>query len=463
MVRYESDWQHTCEKDPKKESKMTTRIIDSGISIKHASNWTVSEAMREIIQNWLDVKHEFGCSGQLNYNSNLGYAFIHDSGPGLKIEHFAFGNNDKAEDSIGQFGEGFKSAFITLLRNNRTIDIRSNGLLIKPFFKISENFNTETLHYEIIEMKTISKGTNIRITCTAEEFENGKSYFSKLSVKFNWVEKDRMSLPGGTIYVNGSKVGNINKALYSYHFTRLEAGHFINRDRDAVDLNKVNPYIEYILEHLSSRKAAAVILKAFLQGTNCYEDTLVLRSPESNRAWHSTFVNLFGKKVLLSSGIEKDANAVYRGYRIIEGAGWNLGGFLKSIGVKSADDVFKEIAIKKTSSHSVKVSELTREEVSNLRWAKKMVAKYYSDPGNVAVSKDLEKLTGNVEGTVQGCFVRKTNKIFILRAALSDRIKTLEVLLHETVHKVSGATDISAEFEQALLSVSVGIIQMVEA
>jgi hypothetical protein len=438
------------------------RVVDSGISLKHAKDWTIGEAVREVVQNWLDVKNEFSCKGEIVYNKEKGYAYFLDKGPGLQIGHLAFGNNDKAEGSIGQFGEGLKSAMVTLVRNSRKVDIRSLGKVIVPFVQVSENFGVETLHYRITDAKTVGIGTLIRVYCTEEEFQTGKNYFTALQPHIEWIEANRISLPGGNIYVNGSRIGRVDNALFSYHLTRDEAGTIINRDRNAVDLNKAGKLVREIINNTRSLSVAKEILQAAVgekANENHWEIGLNIYSMNDS-IWLEAFHKIWGKTYVRSSGdMETDQQAVYRGYNIIPHLDYTRESLLGSFGIPNSAEILQKVASKQRKvNHTVKHSDLTPTERENLSWVKRTVKEYYAEPGTVFVSTNLNEETGNVNGNVQGCWDPKKERIGLLRSILSDRKVLLHVLLHETVHKVSGCNDITHEFEDALLAVAVNII-----
>lgn len=444
-----------------------TTTIDSGISVKHAKAWTISEALREVVQNLLDVKAEFHCTGYIDGSSRPGYYSFVDAGPGLKIEHLAFGNNDKSEKSIGQFGEGLKSAILTLTRSGRKVLISSCGFRITPSIQVSNAFNVETLHYQVAEVTgKQSVGTRVTVQCTEAEVEEAKAYFAELDKAFTWVEKNSISLPGGSIYVNGSRIGTISDALFSYHLTREQAGNIVNRDRNAVDMDKAGEMIESLIGHTWSTKVTEKILFNLIHpngNRSCFEAKLDFFSYHDS-AWRKGWSKVFGveyTKVVLSTDPSSDANAAYRGYIVINGAGYGQARMLRSFGIKSAQDVAKPIKASK-GIKTIKLEDLSSDEKENLNWVKKTIKKYYGDTGPISVSEELGESAGVVSGVVLGLYSSKLGKIFIQKSLLTDRKALLHTTLHETVHKVSGCDDVTSEFEDALLQVATGIIMSQE-
>ncbi len=215
------------------------RLLGTAISPEYIKDWTISMAIRELLQNLLDTKREFGASGAARYNKKRGMAELKDDGPGLELRHLALGISEKGADSVGQFGEGLKLALLLFAREGRSIEIRSKDYRLAPVIRPSE-FGTETLFFEVEEMGSSIQGTTVRFKCSQDELNDGKSYFPtefKVSSehKVSWVLKDKISLPGGRIFINGSLVATIEDALFSYHLFGEGAKKISNRDRSIVD------------------------------------------------------------------------------------------------------------------------------------------------------------------------------------------------------------------------------------
>ena len=205
----------------------TTRLLGTAISPEYIRDWNISMAIRELLQNLLDTKREFGASGAARYNKKQGIAELRDDGPGLELRHLALGISEKGAGSVGQFGEGLKLALLLFARENRFIEVRSKNYRLTPLIKESE-FGTETLFFGVEELGSYVQGTIIRFRCSQKELNEGKSYFPtefKVSSEYrvSWVLKDKISLPGGRVFVNGSMVTTLENALFSYHLWGREA------------------------------------------------------------------------------------------------------------------------------------------------------------------------------------------------------------------------------------------------
>ena len=130
---------------------------------------------------------------------------------------------------------------------------------------------------------------------------------------------------------------------------------------------------------------------------------------------------------------------------------------LNYVGVKTATEIAAEDG--KKSNKRIAIKDLTDEERSNLKIAKRLVEKYYNPVGEVIIMEDLTGMVNAARGlTINGACELKTGKIYLRREILSNLHQTLHTLLHEAVHKYTGADDCTAAFERALTEVSVNII-----
>ncbi len=448
--------------------RMEVKRIVTGISPNYVKNWDTVKAIRELIQNYLDSKSEFGCKGYICYKR--GMAVIKDFGPGLEPKHLALGISEKSQGAIGKYGEGLKLALLVMAREFRKIEVRSKGMIIRPTIEHSDLYGTEVMVFNIQPMQPCHakthQGTTIRFLCNKDELEAAKSYFKCFLSKksgFKWIEKDRISLPGGYIYINGARVGKISDALFSYHLYEKETGDIGNRDREVIDQEKVEPYIRKILAETSSLTVMRKILKALIDREYSWEIKIDMSSwmvsEKSRSLWKKAFYEIVGTKdvVLSSWRIDDNTRAGYLGYKVVDissNGWWDL---LNSVGIKTASEIATEDG--KKSSKRIAIKDLTDEERNNLKIAKRLVEKYYNPVGEVVIMENLDRVVNAARNSkVNGAYESRTDRIYLGRGILNDLHQTLHTLLHEAVHKYTGASDCTAAFERALTEVSVNII-----
>ena len=120
----------------------------------YVSDWTFNDALRELIQNGtdqevLDKENKF----QIIYNGKEKTLRLVNQKSVLKINTLLLGRSSKAnnEDTVGQFGEGYKIAALVLNRLGKTFTIYNNekGEIWESRFKNSEKWLEKILAFYV--------------------------------------------------------------------------------------------------------------------------------------------------------------------------------------------------------------------------------------------------------------------------------------------------------------------------
>jgi hypothetical protein len=430
--------------------------ISLGISPSYVENWGPDKAIRELLQNYLDSKTEFGCKGSVRWHAGRG--IIRDFGPGIEPRHLALGISEKSINAIGKYGEGLKLAMLVLVREGRHFVIEARGRRIIPSIEYDATLRTETLHLTMEPCEYL-QGTRIEFECSKEELEAGKMCFEAFTQKgITWVEKGKISLPAGKIYVNGAAVGSIPDALFSYHLRESEVGHVGNRDREVVDVAKVEPIVRGMLRDTSSGQVRARLLNTLISNDHEERSSWEARvAPDHSdmaisrkTAWYRSFREVLPPKTVISSSTDMDTQARYRGYQPLY-VNWPWQYFLTSIGVKFSHTVIAE-SFKRVI---IPLHKLEAEERSTLNRAKELVSRYYHTPTTVTI---CDRLRLSAYRGALGLFDSNKNVIYLTRPILSDLRKTLSTLLHETCHQVSGEEDCTSGFQDALCNMAADVM-----
>lgn len=118
---------------------------------EYCSNWTVVNAVREILQNAIDTNNYIISWPAKEYCGNTNTLVVSNrSLDALDASTLLLGVTTKANDksTIGNFGEGYKIALLVLARNNIDVDLYNKGVLWKPYFAVDNVYCLETLHIE---------------------------------------------------------------------------------------------------------------------------------------------------------------------------------------------------------------------------------------------------------------------------------------------------------------------------
>ncbi len=434
--------------------------ISTGINPEFVKAWTSEEGIREVVQNHLDSMSEFDCKGRISWNN--GRATVRDYGPGIEMRHLALGVSEKGESAIGKFGKGLKQALLVLAREGRNVELYSNGLKIQPTIEFDENFGVEVMFLTVgnaTGQASKIAGTLVSFDCSEAELENAKNYFAYfLRGKIEWLVKDKLSLPGGDVYVNGSRVGKVQNALFSYHLPYGEAEKMMSTDRDIIDKDKLRDYARQTLSHAHKHRVAELVINDVLGRGSSFEANAGLQAWSMNdkerRVWRIEFHRLAGQHAVIADG-NFDGEAEYRGYSpvMVNNSDWQYE--LQRCGVKTS----KRAVVAEGQKALSVVKKLTALERANLDRAIELVKDGYNDPGDVKVAESLNARAGiPSHKTVNGLYDPADGTIYVKREILGSIETTVFIVLHETVHKYSGASDCTAEFESALCDVATKLL-----
>ncbi|NBH15589.1 hypothetical protein D3Z36_15865 [Lachnospiraceae bacterium] len=214
----------------------------------YVSDWTFNDAIRELIQNGtdqevLDKENQFSIA----YDWERHVLQLKNSKSALKINTLLLGRSSKAnnEDTVGQFGEGYKIAALVLNRIGKTFTVLNNekNEVWKSKFKNSEKWLEKILAFYISKRETADTGLCIEVGNVSSD-----EYYGLSDVWMKFDEDDYMGMNvvdtsygeilidedyAGKVYVNGLFV-NCNADLkYGYNFKPKYIK--LERDRKACD------------------------------------------------------------------------------------------------------------------------------------------------------------------------------------------------------------------------------------
>lgn len=219
------------------------------ISPDYASNWTYIDAARELFQNGLDQETVSKDNKMFHeYDKETNELKIGNKSSVLNIETLLLGKTSKANDdnTIGQFGEGYKIAALVLTREGKPLTIynyQNREVWVAKFVKSRRYNNQLILVFDInkkhIWEKTPDNDLTITIGNISEE-EYEKIVESNLHCQDDIGEvieaKDGRILLDkhkGKIFVNGLYVCSREDFEYSYDFKPSAIK--LDRDRGLIE------------------------------------------------------------------------------------------------------------------------------------------------------------------------------------------------------------------------------------
>ena len=436
-------------------------------------DWEVFHAIREIIANAID-EQILTKTKDIEIKKEKNCFVIRDYGRGLKYEHLTQ-NEDKEKIShpelvIGKFGVGLKDALATFDRHKVNIVMKSKYGDITIHKSSKHGFeDVVTLHAiispasepDIVGTKVILDG------CTKEDIEKAKSLFLKFSgeqmlEKTQYGEilkKDSIS----KIYINGIKVAEEDNFLFSYNITSLTSAmrKALNRERTHVGRTAYTERVKSILLSSSDEKVARLLvqdLEGYQRGTEHDEMKYVDVAVHACKILNTSSSVVFVTPQQLQYDTMAVDNARRDGLSIvvvpetisqkIQGMQDISGNIMRDLGQYNLEwnesFEFKFVKPDELTESEREIYDKTS-DIFNLIGGKPKMIK------EISISETMRREESGTEAL--GLWESDKNRIVIKR----DQLKNMELyagtLLHETGHALSGARDVSREFELELTNI----------
>lgn len=226
----------------------------------YCSNWDLNKALRELIQNGVDEEKKHPESKfTVRYNKDDEIVQFANKAGTLTIDTILFGNTDKEgdNDTLGEFGEGYKIAALVLNRLGKTLTIKNGltGEIWETGFCKSETWGQKVLCFDVYKDDDLPKELCFEVEgISEEEYESMKKLWlgfadediEKVQTIFGEIILDDRF--GGYVYVNGIKVLNhtaIKKWGYNFKpgVLPLERDRSVCSDYDLAD--KISRMLDY--------------------------------------------------------------------------------------------------------------------------------------------------------------------------------------------------------------------------
>lgn len=448
---------------------------------KILENWEVYHAIREIIANALDEQILTNTKDISIYKSNDGWWHIIDFGRGLNYHHLTQNENEEKltnDKLIGRFGVGLKDALATLYRHGIKVQIISKyGIITLKEASKSGFDDIITLHAQIAPPQNPNMvGTDFCLLgCNVDDIEKAKSLFLTFSGK-NILEKNAYgevienSTNTADIYINGVKVAEESNFLFSYNITSLTAQlkKALNRERTNVGRSAYTGRIKDILKACSSEKVIDALvedLQQFGSGNRhdelSWNDIAMHASIKMNQLHKdTTFVttsDLQNKPSLIDEMQRSGYNPVVVPDNIISkmedyNTGAKSGETLTTANQYIKDEKERFVPVE------IDINALTVYEKEVYNITDSILRLIGGKPKNVKKIVIVEKIyESELFNETLGLWIAGENKILIKRKQLKSLEQYAGTLLHECAHAISGADDVSRDFELKLTEI-IGIV-----
>ncbi|WP_240843807.1 hypothetical protein [Acidaminobacter sp. JC074] len=435
-------------------------------------NWTVSDALREIISNALDEQALTNTEDIKISKDMLGNWHIRDFGRGLEYNHFTQNENEEKlshPNLIGKFGVGLKDALATFDRNNIGVRIKSKHGDISLTKMTKHDFeDITTLHASIMCNEDIDfKGTEFILSDIDDsDVEKAKQLFIKFS-NSNVLDVTKYGevLEKGSetayVYINGLKVAEEDNFQFSYNITNVDKKikRALNRERSNVGRSAYSDRVKSILLSSSTDEVAQSIaenLKEYTSGNLFDEvkwiDVQVHAIKILNTKGKTLFIS--SDKVMTKPELLDDAES--EGYKIVVVPN-NLYEKICDITDLNGDRItnterFYDIYNESFEFEFIKTSALNKSEMKVYQYKSDIIRMFGGMPRNVKrieISQNMRK-DYSVSSEINGLWIPDQNMIVIKRKQLKSLELFSGTLMHELVHAKTGTSDVSRGFENHL-------------
>jgi hypothetical protein len=437
---------------------------------KVLEHWSPAHALREVIANALD---EHALSGRRDRPEIVkdadGVWHVRDHGRGLRYQHLT--QNESAEKRssdvvVGQFGVGLKDALATFHRNGVRVRISSPHGTIGLREQSKHGFGDVVTLHAIVGAPADIVGTDVALTGISDaDVAAAMGFFLVFDPSVDVLETTPsgqvLSRPGDaprSVYVRGVRVAEDEGLLFSYNVTRVDAKLRLAMNRERSNVGR-SAYTDRIKAILLAVEAPGVVtqlvadMAGFAKGATRDEvkwndvaervvrqlagsdpDTVFVTAAQ--RWSHPELIRraeIDGKHVFVIpdalatrlGAVDDDAVTTLERFA----AEWNDRVVIEAI--DPANLQVHERAVLDLAGDVLALVDRRRDE-----WA-------------VVVSETLH-LTPEGTETAHGLWDPAQRRIVIHRSCLA-RVETfVATLLHEIGHAVTGATDLTAAFEDGL-------------
>ncbi len=436
-------------------------------------DWEVYHAIREIIANAID-EQILTDTQEIEIKKEKNSFVIRDYGRGIKYEHLTQNENDEKishpELVIGKFGVGLKDALATFDRHKINIMIKSKHGDITIDKSSKQGFeDVITLHAvisdpsesEIVGTKIILEG------CTKDDVEKAKSLFLKFSGEKRLektqygeiLKKESVS----KIYINGIKVAEEDNFLFSYNITSLTGPmrKALNRERTHVGRTAYTERVKSILLSSNDEKVARLLvedLEGYQRGKEHDEMKYIDVAVHACKILNTKSSVVFVTPQQLQYDAMAIDNARHDGLSIIvvpetisqkmQGMKDISGNTMRNLGQYNLEwnesFEFKFVKPSELNASEREIYDKTS-DIFDLIGGKPKKIK------DVLISETMRREDSGMEAV--GLWEPNKERVVIKRDQLKKIVLYAATLLHETGHALSGAGDVSREFESELTNI----------
>jgi hypothetical protein len=437
---------------------------------KVLEHWTPAHALREVIANALDEHALIGRPDRPSVvKDDAGVWHVRDRGRGLRYHHLTQNESDEKRASdvvVGQFGVGSRDALATFHRNGIAVRISSPHGTISLTEHAKHGFDDVVTLHGVVEAPAEVDGTDVALAGISDaDVAEAMAFFLVFDPAVEVLETTGpgqvLARPGDaprSVYVRGVRVAEDDGLLFSYNVTKVDAKlrRALNRERSHVGRSAYTDRVKAILLAVEASVVLTRLVEdmaGFAKGAthdevkwNDVAERVVRQLAATNpdtvfvtaaQRWsHPELIRraeIDGKHVFVipDALAARLRNAADGTVTTLErfAAEWNERVVIQPLDPAQLDPAERDV---------LNVAGQMLEVVGRRR-----------DEWQVVVSETLH-LTPDGTETAHGLWEPARRRIVINRRCLRSRELFVATLLHEIAPATTGATDLTAEFEDGL-------------
>jgi hypothetical protein len=453
-----------------------TREFDLNIE-RVLENWTVAHALREVIANALDEQALTGTKEPQIFQDAENRWHIRDWGRGLRYEHLTQNENKEKlahpDQVVGKFGVGLKDALATFDRHRVAVAIRSRHGDITTGKQAKYGFtDIKTLHALITDpAEPDFTGTEFILGGHAlgeRQVEEAKGLFLRYSgdlelgaTPFGSVLQRTHTRAKARIYVNGLRVAEEENFLFSYNITSPTAAlrRALNRERSNVGRSAYTDRVKSILLACDQDQVIDILvadLQNYERGT-WHDETqwldVGLHACKQLNARREVIFLTAGELAYAADFVQRARDDGYEIVVVPETVRRKLPGLRDAFGdpIRDLDHYRNEWqdSFRFTFVDQADFSDAERTVWNALPWIFAARGGRPRHVRDVRVSETMRLMEGRYQEAV-GVWEPGDGRIIVKRTQLQSFAAFAGTVLHELSHALSGAPDVSLEFEQQL-------------
>lgn len=458
------------------------KLLIIGPTSTWRQEWGEWEAIRDIVQNALDETEAYS-SGY----DDEGF-WIADNGRGIAVTDFLLGPpKPKPPYARGRFGEGMKIAALSLLRLGYSVRIETVGKEVWLVFyqqKVNgiantlaalwrPNGRTSGTVFHIIGYRGHDYRERFVFNLRANIIHRGPSPLGEPIPRYN----ELISSPAGSLYARDIFMRPI-KSKWSYnlwgfalapdrHAPESEEHMYTDAGRlwaTVNDVHLLSEFLSYVqMPPVELFFESEINMDPWYMGQDSTGKRYIKYIEENGERWRKAWAMTFGENAVIRTNDRWDGTVKHLGYTSISLL-WGVGKALENVIttdrelVKASQERLSEVKIVPDSS-------LTPRQLTHLKLARK-IASIVSipeifDPVSGVHAAIIPPASDRVR--TAGLYQKTTATIYIATDQLERARSTVDTMIHELAHHMSGEEDGHPKHNASMTSVAARVVKAASA